>query len=164
MAPTSTDLLCTYLNNHLGGAGTGVELAHQLVEDLAGTPDAQLLGPLATEIEQDRDVLRELLEKLGSGRNPIKEAAGWVAEKAHRLAVSETIIGDPDLSTMLTAETLSIGVEGKIELWLALRELTPSYPPLGELDLDGLVVRARDQRSRLEEIRLGAARRAFGPG
>lgn len=162
MAPTSTDLLCTYLNNHLGGAGTGVELAHQLVEEVAGTPDAQVLGPLAPEIEQDRDTLRELIEKLGSGRNPIKEAAGWVAEKAHRLAVSETVIGDHDLSTMLTAETLSVGVEGKIELWLALRELTPSYPQLAELDLDALIIRGRDQRSRLEAVRLGAARRAFG--
>lgn len=163
MAPTSTDLLCTYLNDHLGGAGTGVELAHQLADDVAGTPAAQVLGPLATEIEQDRDVLRELVEKLGSGRNPIKEAAGWVAEKAHRLAVSETIIRDPDLSTMLTAETLSLGVEGKIELWLALQELVPEYPHLADIGLDALVVRARDQRSRLEVVRLAAARRAFGP-
>lgn len=60
----------------------------------------------------------------------MKEAAGWVAEKAHRLAVSKTVLGDPDLSTMLTAETLSIGVEGKVELWLAVRELIPSYPQL----------------------------------
>lgn len=158
---TSTDLLCTYLNDHLGGASTGVELAKQLQDEVAGTPDAAILGPLAAEITEDRDVLRELIEKLGSTQSPLKQAAGWMAEKVHRLAVSEPVVGDPHLSRLLTAETLSLGVEGKISLWSALREVVPSHPALAEVDLDALIARGRDQRHRLETARLGAVRRAF---
>lgn len=161
MASTSTDQLCSYLNDHLGGAGTGVEMARRLDEKVAGSPDAAALGPLAAEIEQDREVLRELVEKLGSAQNPVKQAAGWLAEKAHRLAVSDAVLGDRDLSLLLLTETLSLGVEGKATMWVALRAVVASYPPLAEVDLDGLVERARDQRRRLDEVRLAAARRAF---
>lgn len=154
MAPTSRDLLGTYLNDHLGGASTGVELARQLDED-GGTT-------LAKDIDQDRTVLRELIERLGAGRNPVKQAAGWVAEKAHRVAVSGPVTGDPALGLLLTAESLAVGIEGKAALWTALRELVPSYPQLADLGLDDLLARARDQRARVEAVRLDAARRAFG--
>lgn len=161
MAPTCTSLLSTYLNNHLGGASTGIELARQLEADVAGTPDEATLGGLSGEIEHDRDVLADLIDAVGSEPDRIKQAAGWLAEKAHRLAVSDVVAGDAALSRLLTTESLALGVDGKLALWLALREAEPSHPKLAALDLDLLVERARDQRGRLEAVRLGAVREAF---
>jgi hypothetical protein len=62
---------------------------------------------------------------------------------------------------LLQAESLSLGVEGKLCLWRALIEVAPSYPELAAVDLRKLADRALNQRRRLEVVRLAAARRAF---
>lgn len=158
---SATDQLGTYLNDHLGGANAGVEMARRLQHEVRGGPDADLLGPLADEIEEDMGTLRGLIELLGGATNPAKQAAGWVAEKAHRLGVSESVTGSPHLTRLLEAEGLSLGIEGKLGLWLALAEVAPVHPELATADLPRLADRARDQRRRVEAVRLAAARRAF---
>jgi hypothetical protein len=158
---TANDQLSTYLNDHLGGARAGVEMARKLQEEIEGEPEADALGRLPEEIEEDLETLRGLIDSIGVTGHPLKQAAGWVAEKAHRVGIAEIRTGSPHLSRMLQAETLSLGVEGKRCLWLALSEVASSYPELADLDLQKLVDRARDQRRRLEVVRLAAARRAF---
>lgn len=158
---TTNEQLGTYLNDHLAGAHAGVEMARQLQEEIQGEPDAEILGRLAEEIEEDLDTLRGLMDMIGSTTHPIKQAAGWVAEKAHRLGVAEILTGSPHLTRLLQAESLSLGVEGKLCLWRALIEVAPSYPELAAVDLRKLADRALDQRRRLEVVRLAAARRAF---
>ncbi|MGI8814394.1 MAG: hypothetical protein ACR2G2_03635 [Pseudonocardia sp.] len=157
----ATKTLGTYLNDHLAGAHTGVEMARKLHDDVAGEPDAATLGTLAKDIEEDLDTLRELVDMIGVASQPVKQAAGWLAEKAQRLGVGQARTGDPHLTRLLQAETLALGVEGKLGLWLALMEVRAGFPPLVAVDLPALVERARDQRRRLEEIRLAAVRRAF---
>lgn len=158
---TTTEQLGTYLNDHLGGANAGVEMAGRLHDEVQGEPDAAVLGRLAAEIEEDLETLRALAEMIGVDRQLVKQAAGWVAEKAHRIGVAEARTGSPHLTRLLQAESLSLGVEGKLGLWLALIEVQPNFPQLADVDLGTLVERARDQRRRLEVVRLGAARRAF---
>jgi hypothetical protein len=75
--------------------------------------------------------------------------------------VAEILTGSPHLTRLLQAESLSLGVEGKLCLWRALIEVAPSYPELAAVDLRKLADRALDQRRRLEVVRLAAARRAF---
>jgi hypothetical protein len=159
---SSTDHLSSYLNDHLGGAGTGVELARRLARDSAGSADAEVLQQLRVEIAQDRDTLRELVDEVGATRSTVKQAMGWVAEKAHRAGVREGVTGSPALTRLLRVETLSLGVEGKLSLWRALQAVRQTHPHLAEVDLEGLAARAVDQRARLEELRLRAAREAFG--
>lgn len=159
---TATDRLGTYLNDHLGGANAGVEMARTLQDAVRGGPDAELLGPIVEDVEADLEILRGIVEMLGGTPNPAKQVAGWVAEKAQRLGISEAVTGSPDLTRLLQAETLGLGVEGKLALWLALVAVVPSHPRLGTLDLPALADRARDQRRRLEAVRLAAAVRAFG--
>ena len=55
------------------------------------------------------------------------------------------------------AQTLSMGIEGKICMWRPLRTVADGYPALGSLDLDDLVARGEDQRARIEEKRLRIA-------
>lgn len=158
---TSTDLLGTYLNDHLGGASAGVEMARRLQKEVRGEEDAEILGELAEEIEEDRQTLERLVESLGTGTNPVKQGAGWLAEKVQRLGIDEKLTGSAYLSRLLQVESLSLGVEGKLALWLALMEVVPAHPSLADLDLPRLAERARDQRRRLETVRLSVARRTF---
>ena len=39
------------------------------------------MNALADEIEEDRQTLQQLMDRLGTSRNPVKEAATWAAEK-----------------------------------------------------------------------------------
>lgn len=156
--------LITYLNDHLAGANAGIELARRLEEAAKDDADRAALDGLAAEIEEDFGMLRSALHSMGGSANPVKQAAGWVAEKAHRIGVAaETASGDRDLARLLEAESLSLGVEGKLCLWVALLEVAEAYPRLAELDLPRLADRAREQRRRIEVVRLAAARRAFTP-
>ncbi|WP_433272589.1 hypothetical protein ACQPZA_19875 [Pseudonocardia xinjiangensis] len=159
MSPT--DRLGTYLNDHVGGANAGVEMARQLEEGVRGEPAAAGLGPIAADVEEDLTTLRGLVEALGVGSNPVKQAAGWIAEKVHRIGVDERVTHSRELTLLLQAESLALGVEGKLALWLSLLEVAPAYPQLATVDLPALADRARDQRRRLETVRLGAARAAF---
>lgn len=158
---SGTEQLSTYLNDHLGGANAGVEMARQLQKDVEGERDAEILGRLAQEIEEDVESLRALMEMIGTTRNPVKQAAGWLAEKAQRVAVGQPVTGSAHLTRLLKVESLSLGVEGKLGLWLALMEVTVANPQLAAVDLPRLVERARDQRRRLETVRLDVARRTF---
>ena len=161
---SAAEHLATYLNDHLGGAATGVEMARRLAEESRHEPDGPDLARIADAIAEDRETLRGLVEKLGASANPVKQAVGWVAEKAQRLGVSEILTRNAALTRMLQAETLSLGIEGKRNLWLALREVVATHPPLAELDLAALAERAREQRERVEAYRLAMARRAFSEG
>jgi hypothetical protein len=157
----STDALGTYLTDHLSGANAGVQVARRLCELVGDGPDAAVVRGLPAEIEEDRDYLRGLVARLGDGRHPVKRAAGWVAGKVHRLAVDERVTGDRHLSTLREADSLSLGIEGKLKLWEALLAVRADRPELVEHDLVRLATRAREQRQRVEVVRLGAARRLF---
>jgi hypothetical protein len=158
---SSTEVLGTYLNDHLGGANAGVEMARQLHKRAAAGPDAAVLALLVDDIEQDRDELRALAERLAEAGHPVKKAVGWIAGKAHQFAVDERLTGDEHLSMLLATETLALGIEGKAALWQALLAVAPAYPQLAQIDLARLADRARDQRDRIETVRLHAAHRAF---
>ncbi len=58
-------------------------------------------------------------------------------------------------------ETLSIGVEGKVCMWKALKLVEDAYPSLAAFGIDELLARAEDQRSRLEAKRLEIAPQAL---
>ncbi|MBV9921661.1 MAG: hypothetical protein JOY78_12530 [Pseudonocardia sp.] len=162
---SSSELLGTYLDGHLAGANAGLETAKRLRKHVHDPLDAEAVGRLAEDIDQDREELRRVVERLGEGGHGVKRAVGWVAGKAHRLAVAETLTGSGHLSVLLEAETLAIGIDGKRALWEALLAVVPAYPQLADVDLAGLAERARDQRERVETIRLRAAQRSFStPG
>ena len=79
--------------------------------------------------------------------------------------MAEPLTGSGHLSVLLEAETLALGIEGKHALWQTLLAIVPAYPQLAEVGLAGLVERARDQRERVEALRLRAAQRTFSaPG
>jgi len=154
------DYLEIYLNDHLGGATGGVELAQRLAENNEDTPFADFLRELAVGIVQDRDELQRLMDELGVKQDKVKAAGAFVLEKLARMKANGQLTGYSPLSRMLEMEMLHVGITGKLELWSALREVFGSR--LKTFDLERLIERAETQRTELEQRRLQAAREALG--
>jgi hypothetical protein len=96
---------------------------------------------------------------LGITPNPAKQAAAWAAEKAGRLKPNGEVRGTSPLTPLVELETLSLGVEGKRLMWLALSEVDDL--PLSSERLAELVARAQQQREGVERYRREAARQAL---
>lgn len=154
-------LLSIYLNDHLAGSILGVELVRRAAGNNMGTALGHALDSLAREIEEDRRDLEEIMAEVGVKRNPLKSSIAWATEKGGRLKLNGRLLGYSDLSRLLELEALSLGVEGKLSLWRSLKRIAPSTLGLSISDLDRLMKRAKDQRDRLETLRLEAVEQAF---
>jgi hypothetical protein len=146
-----------YLNDHLAGATGGVELARRL---RASNRDDAVFGAtlsrVCAEIEADRAVLEQVIERLGYTRSKVKPAAAWVAEKLGRLKLNGQLRGYSPLSRLIELEGLLIGITGKIGLWQTLTELGVDEDL--DADLERLAARAAAQRAAIDDLhRIAAA-------
>jgi len=158
------DELETYLTDHLAGAGSGVDLARRVAEMAQGTAAGPALREVAEAVEADRQVLADLVDRLGSGQRALKQAAAWAAEKASRLRLNRASAGSAELALLMSMEALSAGVEGKRALWQALQAAAPDEPAVAGLDLEALEERAAAQLDALEAQRRALAPAAIGRG
>jgi hypothetical protein len=156
------DALGVYLNDHLAGSAAGLELAEKLRDNNQGTELGRVMAAVHRDITHDRGTLEELMARLDVKQHPVKEAAGWALEKLSRLRLNPALTGSAELTRLLETEALSLGIEGKLAMWLALKEAAESDRRLAGTDFDRLIERARDQRRSLEPHRLAAAVRSFG--
>jgi hypothetical protein len=149
-------LLAIYLNDHLAGATSGVELAKRL---RAGNRDDSEFGPalieLCAEVEADRETLKAVMVQLGVGQSKLKPLAAVLGERLGRLKLNGRLWGYSPLSRLDELELLQIGVVGKLRLWRALEHTHAD--DLSDFELGILAERARDQLSRLEALHLKAA-------
>src|SRR4030095_4928595 len=153
MAPNEP--LGTYLNDHLAGSAAGTELAAKLRDNNKGTELGKLIAAMHHDTSQDRDALEELMRRLEVERHPVKEAAGWMLEKLSRLRLNPALTGAAQPTRLRETEALSLGIEGKLAMGLALKEAAADDPRLAATNLDRLIERARGQRRTLEPHRLG---------
>lgn len=153
--------LKAYLNDHLAGSEGAVELARHARSSNPDTPLGAYLDTFLTEIEEDRAVVRDLLERLGGGTNAVKTAVGWVAEKAARLKLNHPLQSYTAFVRMEELEGLLLGVRGKLALWHALEHTVASDPRFDGFDFTRLAERAEGQLREIERHRLEAAREAF---
>jgi hypothetical protein len=159
MAHKSLDV---YLNDHLTGAIVGSNLAEQIAERAEGTPLADVMTPLVSEIAEDRATLEALMDRLGVARNPVKQATGKLAEAGSRIKFSGFASGQLDHGRFMALETLALGVRGKWSLWRALDAVRDDHPELQEHELAGLLDRAERQYTTHERERVAAAKDALG--
>lgn len=151
----------TYLNDHLAGAMLGSNLAKQIRRRTAGTPLGDLMGPLARDIEDDRRTLIGLMERMGTAKSPLKQIVAWVAERTSRAKLGRLRGGASGTGLFLSLETLALGVEGKLSLWIALRAVAGEHQALDPAQLGRLIERARAQRQLLERERMAVALRVL---
>jgi hypothetical protein len=149
------ELLAIYLNDHLAGATGGVEMVRRTRDANEGTEFGAPLARLCAETEADHESLKSAMADLGVDRSRLKPALGWLGEKLGRLKPNGQLRGYSPLSRVLELEVLLLGISGRIRLWLVLDELAGTEV---SADLPALVASAEDQRSRVEELQLRAAR------
>jgi hypothetical protein len=75
----------THTTHHLAGAMLDSDLAEQILSRNRGTPLGELMGSVAPQIEEDRQALIGLMQRIGTSRNPVKQAGAWITEKASRV-------------------------------------------------------------------------------
>lgn len=155
----SKEALGTYLNDHLAGSIMAVEMMERAIEEDRGTQFRAFLSGLVNEVKADQDLVRRLLENLDAREDPIKKAGAWLAEKAGRLKMGDSREGALGRLEML--ETVSLGIYGKLKLWLALEVAASHHAELAGLDYKKLQASAQEQHDRIEAQRVEAALEAL---
>jgi hypothetical protein len=162
--PASDGGLAVYLNDHLAGSTAGLRLAKRCLGRERGTALGRQLDGLVEEIERDREVLQEVMARVGATANPVKQAAasGAVLLTLIRNRLPVLGSGSGDVSRLEEIELLTLGIEGKRLLWRALGALAKTDRRLKGFGFATLERRAQAQRDRLEPLRLELASAAFG--
>ena len=149
-------LLGIYLNDHLAGSVVGTRLARRIAKHNEGNHYGTEAKRLAGEIDEDKAALESLMERLGVRRKRARRLIAGVAETVGRLKPNGRLVGYSPLSRVIELEALTLGINGKLELWQSLKVAD------GGIDgVDRLVARAEDQSKRVRALRLQAASEAF---
>lgn len=154
-------LLAIYLNDHLAGATVGRELARRSAASNRSSSYGSFLEELATQIDDDRQSLIELMKALEIGIDRLKVVSAWAGEKVGRLKLNGSLLSYSPLSRVVELEGLTLGVNGKLALWASLKLLEAREPRVGAVDLALLTERGEQQLSGLEAERLRAVSEAF---
>ena len=155
------DHIATYLNDHLAGSVVAIELMENLEAAYEGKAIAGFIAQLRSEVEADRKELEDLMSRLKVSESRTRKASAWLTEKFTELKLRLDDQARGDLRLFESLEALSLGIEGKRSLWLALSAAAEVSPALRIADYQSLRQRAEEQRARVEEKRLEVAKAAL---
>jgi hypothetical protein len=153
-------LLGIYLNDHLAGSVVGESLARRIARQNEDNEYGRPVAQIAKEIEEDKATLREVMDRAGVRQKQLRLAFARVTELGMRLKPNGRLVGYSPLSRVLELEGLTMGITGKLELWRSLEALDGGADIRG-IDFAALAARAEDQRDRVEDLRVRAAREAL---
>jgi hypothetical protein len=156
-----SNALEAYLHDHLAGSRFAIHLLESMRDQHSGDPLGAFAEDLLAEVEQDRNVLQSIADRVGDSAPVLKEAAAWVSEKVSRLKLSHPAAGE--LANFEALEAMSLGILGKRALWQALAVVAETDARVRGVDYKQLIQRAEGQHARIEERRLETARIAFIP-
>lgn len=160
----SMEALPDYLNDHLAGSVSALELLDRLIETYRGKPLERFFRDLRDDVHNDQEQLKELIEKLGAQESAVRKAGAWIAEKLSRAKIDLGEGTKVEIGLFLALEALVLGITGKRSLWRALQAAVRTVPELARLDYAGLEKRAIEQCERVEAKRLEIARAVFKTG
>ena len=135
-----------------------IELLEFLRDRHAGEPLGAFANTLLADVEEDRKVLRGIVDRTGSGMPVLKETAAWIGEKFNELKFRRGVFG-----AFEALEVLALGLLGKRALWRALETVAETDARLRGIDFGHLAERAEQQHSKVEPLRLQTARAALMP-
>ncbi len=151
-----------YLNDHLAGSVAMRELVARRLSDDPGGVFGDFLRRFDEDLEIEQSQVKEMIARFGGRENPAKKTLAWLAEKAGRLKMNESLTGYSELSRLEELEFMVVGVRGKLALWTALEAAAATNERLREFDLAAFREKAQRQMDEADVLRLEAAKRAFG--
>jgi hypothetical protein len=152
------DNLHLYLNDHLAGSITAIEMIDNVVEQHPDDRFGEFFRELRIEIQSDQEKLRDLIQKVGAEESTIRKTGAWLAEKLSRAKIGDA---HDSIALLQALEGLVLGITGKELLWRCLAGVEQNFPALQGMDFGALQQRATDQLQRVETLRLEIAREAF---
>ena len=151
--------LDSYLNDHLAGSISALELIAHWVKVHKGEPLGSFFVETEREIKADQETLRGIMRTLGIEESKVRKAGAWAVEKLGRARLIIAGNEPGSLGLVLTLEGLIMGVTGKKLLWASLA--AAKLPPLNTYNFEQLQRRAEEQVERIEAERMSAIRQAF---
>ncbi|WP_338068171.1 NAD-dependent epimerase/dehydratase family protein [Antribacter gilvus] len=163
--PGSMDryLFGLYLSDHFTGATAGLERMELMTRRYRDTPFHAELAEATEQLRGERELYRDLIERLGLPPRRYRAATAWLGEKAGRLKLNGRLERRSPMSAVLEAELMRSAVLGKIGGWQTLREHAGDLG-LDPTQLDELVDGARGQIEMLDRFHQYARERAFREG
>ena len=158
----STKNLTAYLRDHAAAAAGALDLVAHLISTSVGSPDARFFEDLRTQIEEDRATLDGLLSRHRASESTVANTLSRAGEKLARVKLLLAGPGGEGPGRLEALEALSLGIEGKRSLWLALA--AANIPKLQTVDFAALTRRATAQRKSVEHRRIVAARHVLAVG
>jgi len=150
--------LISYLNDHLAGSVSAIELLDYLIETHEREPLAEFFQQLRADIVTDQEVLKKIVQRFNAKESAIRKAGAWLAEKVARVKLNLAGQKKAQLGLVQALEVLVLGITGKQLLWRALNASIGGSPLLRGVDLAKLEERAIEQIERVEGHRIEVAR------
>ena len=154
----SLENLHTYLNDHLSGAVSAMELLDNLVAHHQQDRFGEFFSNLRNDVGQDVETLRDLMRKIGAEESSVRKIGAWLLEKFGRAKIGG---GENDYGLLQALEALVLGITGKKLLWRSLDAIAPTIVELQATDFGRLQQRAQEQIDRVETERISVARVAL---
>jgi hypothetical protein len=151
--------LDSYLNDHLAGSISALELIAHWADVHKGEPLGSFFVETGREIKADQDTLRDVMRTLGIEESKVRQAGAWAAEKLGRARLIIAGNEPGSLGLVLTLEGLIMGITGKKLMWRSLA--AAKLPELKSYDFEEPQRRAEQQIERIEAERISAVCQAF---
>lgn len=156
------DMLHAYLQHHWAGSSAGVAMFERVARSHSDTDVATRVRRLATEVDEDREQLRQIIVATGAAPSRIAATTGRAVEFADRFKPNGRLVRRSPLSDLFELEALRDAVTAKRAGWQLLRAATEDDVRVDPLQLDELIRRADDQIARLEDLHLRVGRTVIG--
>jgi hypothetical protein len=156
------EYLAIYMNDQLALGMLWREVARRSQRENRGTPLEDALARVATAIGEDVALLERMMDRLAIRRSRTKPTLASLAERAGRLKLNGRITGYSPLSRFEELDFLVMGIDAKKVLWANLRDLAGLRERLPDVDFDGLIERAGQQRAELDPFHARAGMEALG--
>jgi hypothetical protein len=153
-------LLAIYLQDHRAGAEAGVRLAERCRDHAPDADTKTELSSLVSEIDEDRRTLATIMTGLDVDPSTVKQIAALAAERLGRLKLNGRVVRTSPLSVLVEIEGLIGAVSMKRELWTTLAAVA-AHGPRHDVELETLIERADDQRTRLQTLHGQVAAQVF---
>jgi hypothetical protein len=153
--------LTTYLNDHLAGAATVINLLERLEHTKAGQEVKPFVIELRDDVAADRATLEGLMHGAQIARYRHRTVLAWLIEKLTRSKLRLDDAEDWPLHLLEALELVETGIEGKRELWRALAVTAGQTAGFQAINFDHLLKRAEEQHRKVENVRVEAAKRAL---